>query len=52
MNLDFASKEDAINLCLKNGWEYEVEDEQEREIKPKSYGANFSWNKRTRVSTK
>lgn len=52
MNLDFASKDDAIRFCIKNRWEYEVDEAHVREIKPKSYGANYSWNKRTRVGTK
>ncbi|VDK47751.1 unnamed protein product [Anisakis simplex] len=52
MNLDFASKEDAINFCVKNRWNYEVDEPHERRIKPKSYGWNFAWNKRTRISTK
>ncbi|KAK0425027.1 hypothetical protein QR680_008992 [Steinernema hermaphroditum] len=52
MNLDFASAEDAIAFCEKNHWNYEVEKPKERQIKLKSYGANFSWNKRTRVGTK
>uniref|UniRef100_A0A914XH70 NADH dehydrogenase [ubiquinone] iron-sulfur protein 4, mitochondrial n=1 Tax=Plectus sambesii TaxID=2011161 RepID=A0A914XH70_9BILA len=52
MQLDFASKEDAIRFCVKNRWEYEVEEPKERQIKAKAYGANFSWNKRTRVGTK
>jgi hypothetical protein len=29
-----------------------VQKQKEKEMKPKSYGVNFSWNKRTRVSTK
>ncbi|VDP10680.1 unnamed protein product [Heligmosomoides polygyrus] len=52
MNLKFASKEDAIAFCEKNKWTYEVEKEQVRHITPKSYGSNFSWNKKTRISTK
>ncbi|VDN50168.1 unnamed protein product [Dracunculus medinensis] len=52
MALDFASKEDAIRFCEKNRWNYEVDEPQRRHIKPKSYAANFSWNKRTRVGTK
>lgn len=52
MNLDFASMEDAIAFCEKNSWQYEVEQTHERQIKPKQYGSNYSWNKRTRVSTK
>lgn len=52
MQLNFASMDDAVNFCEKNRWSYEICEPQEREIKPKAYGANFSWNKRTRVSTK
>ncbi|CAJ0593402.1 unnamed protein product [Cylicocyclus nassatus] len=52
MSLKFASKEDAIDFCKKNRWNYEVEKEHNRVISPKSYGWNFAWNKRTRVSTK
>ncbi|TKR93661.1 hypothetical protein L596_008074 [Steinernema carpocapsae] len=52
MNLDFASAEEAIAFCEKNRWQYEVEQPKQRQIKQKSYGANFSWNKRTRVGTK
>jgi NADH dehydrogenase (ubiquinone) Fe-S protein 4 len=52
MTLDFTTKEDAMAFCEKNGWEYHVEEKQTRTPKAKSYGANFSWNKKTRVSTK
>uniref|UniRef100_A0A069DWQ3 NADH dehydrogenase [ubiquinone] iron-sulfur protein 4, mitochondrial n=1 Tax=Panstrongylus megistus TaxID=65343 RepID=A0A069DWQ3_9HEMI len=52
MQLYFSTKEDAIAFCDKNGWEWFVEEEKEYPEKVKSYGFNFSWNKRTRVSTK
>ncbi|XP_069780438.1 NADH dehydrogenase [ubiquinone] iron-sulfur protein 4, mitochondrial [Narcine bancroftii] len=52
MLLAFASKEDAVTFVEKNGWSYEVEEKKIKVTRPKSYGANFSWNKRTRVSTK
>ncbi|GMS83574.1 hypothetical protein PENTCL1PPCAC_5749, partial [Pristionchus entomophagus] len=52
MHLKFGSKEDAIAFCVNNNWEYEVEEPQERQIKPKSYGSIYSWDKRFRVSTK
>ncbi|VDM44437.1 unnamed protein product [Toxocara canis] len=52
MNMDFASKEAAINFCVKNRWNYEVDEPQKPRVRPKAYGWNFSWNKRTRVSTK
>ncbi|PSN45824.1 NADH dehydrogenase [ubiquinone] iron-sulfur protein 4 [Blattella germanica] len=52
MKLDFRSEEDAIAFCEKNGWKWFVDKQKEKEPKVKSYGVNFSWNKRTRVSTK
>ncbi|KAM4809065.1 NADH dehydrogenase [ubiquinone] iron-sulfur protein 4, mitochondrial [Rhinophrynus dorsalis] len=52
MVLSFSSKEDAIAFAEKNGWSYELEEKRIPKPKSKSYGANFSWNKRTRVSTK
>uniref|UniRef100_A0A4D5RA54 NADH dehydrogenase [ubiquinone] iron-sulfur protein 4, mitochondrial n=1 Tax=Scolopendra viridis TaxID=118503 RepID=A0A4D5RA54_SCOVI len=52
INIDFSSKEDAISFCDKNGWEWFVEEPHKPKPKKKSYGANFSWNKKTRVSTK
>ncbi|KAK3731446.1 hypothetical protein QZH41_013628 [Actinostola sp. cb2023] len=52
VTLDFGSKEEAIAFAESQGFKYEVDDKQERTVIPKSYGANFSWNKKTRVSTK
>jgi NADH dehydrogenase (ubiquinone) Fe-S protein 4 len=52
MNLEFTNREDAIIYCERMGYKYEVEDKKPTQIKPKSYGVNFSWNKKTRVSTK
>ncbi|KAG8598901.1 hypothetical protein GDO81_002789 [Engystomops pustulosus] len=52
MVLSFTSKEDAVAFAEKNGWSYEVDERRIPKAKSKSYGANFSWNKRTRVSTK
>ena len=52
MLLDFSTKEDAIFFADKHGWAYELEDPKERAPKVKSYAFNFSWNKRTRKSTK
>jgi len=52
MQVDFASKEDAITFVEKNGWPFWVEDPKERAPKAKSYALNFAWNKRTRKSTK
>ncbi|XP_061249530.1 NADH dehydrogenase [ubiquinone] iron-sulfur protein 4, mitochondrial isoform X2 [Bos javanicus] len=50
--LTFSTKEDAVAFAEKNGWSYDVEERKVPKPKSKSYGANFSWNKRTRVSTK
>ncbi|XP_075040089.1 NADH dehydrogenase [ubiquinone] iron-sulfur protein 4, mitochondrial [Mixophyes fleayi] len=52
MVLSFSSQEDAIAFAEKNGWSYELDEKRIAKPKSKSYGANFSWNKRTRVSTK
>ncbi|XP_003470234.1 NADH dehydrogenase [ubiquinone] iron-sulfur protein 4, mitochondrial [Cavia porcellus] len=52
MVLTFSTKEDAVAFAEKNGWSYDVEERKVPKPKSKSYGANFSWNKRTRVSTK
>jgi len=52
MAIDFSGKEDAMAFCEKNGWDYFVEERQRPTFKRKSYGANFSWNKRFRTTTK
>ncbi|EDV26914.1 uncharacterized protein TRIADDRAFT_22290, partial [Trichoplax adhaerens] len=50
--VQFDSKEEAIAFAEKNGWTYTVDSPQLPTMVPKTYGANFSWNKKTRVSTK
>lgn len=50
--VEFAEVESAIGFCERNGWEYFIEQPKFSTFKKKSYGANFSWDKRTRVSTK
>ncbi|XP_023814711.1 NADH dehydrogenase [ubiquinone] iron-sulfur protein 4, mitochondrial [Oryzias latipes] len=52
MVLSFSSKEDAIAFAEKNGWSYEVTEKRSSKPRVKSYGANFSWDKRTRRSAK
>lgn len=53
MKIEFVDKADAINFCEKNGWKWYLEAESKtRPIRAKSYANNFSWNKRTRTSTK
>ena len=34
------------------GWSYEVEEPKRPKMRSKSYGSNFSWDKRTRVVAK
>ncbi|XP_061842561.1 NADH dehydrogenase [ubiquinone] iron-sulfur protein 4, mitochondrial [Nerophis lumbriciformis] len=52
MLLSFSSKEDAIAFAEKNGWSYDITEKRTSKPRVKSYGANFSWNKRTRRSAK
>ncbi|OWR41747.1 putative NADH:ubiquinone dehydrogenase [Danaus plexippus plexippus] len=53
LKLQFTSPDEAIQHCEKNGWVWYIDAPKlEKEFKPKSYGINFSWNRRTRVSTK
>merc|ERR1711868_177563 len=52
MLVDFATKEEAVAFVEKNGWDYFVEEANEKTPKVKSYALNFSWNKRTCKSTK
>ena len=51
--VEFNTKEEAINHCEKNGWKWMVtSEERKKKERVKNYGVNFSWDKRTRVSTK
>ncbi|EWC48628.1 hypothetical protein DRE_01850 [Drechslerella stenobrocha 248] len=43
-HLNFDTKEDAIYFAEKQGYEYQVHEPKEREIKPKEYAANFLWS--------
>jgi len=52
LNIDFSNKDDAVAFCEKNGWPCFVEEPVDKKPKSKTYGANFSWSKKTRVSTK
>uniref|UniRef100_A0A7R9EA95 NADH dehydrogenase [ubiquinone] iron-sulfur protein 4, mitochondrial n=1 Tax=Timema monikensis TaxID=170555 RepID=A0A7R9EA95_9NEOP len=54
LKLEFSTENAAIEFCEKNGWKWFIEEEKDKAKvqKVKSYGHNFSWNKRTRVSTK
>lgn len=53
MKIEFSSPEEAIEHCEKNGWIWYLDvPKTQKNEKPKNYGANFHWNRRTRVSTK
>lgn len=52
IKLQFNDKEDAIRFANKYGYQWFVESEKKVVPRAKSYAFNFSWNKRTRVSTK
>jgi len=50
--VEFSELEDAIAYCEKNRWNFEIEEPQKLRRLKKSYGENYSWNKRTRTSAK
>ncbi|CAH1285380.1 unnamed protein product [Diabrotica balteata] len=51
--LQFSNKKEAIDFCKKNNWKYfSSETPTTAKKKIRGYGDNFSYNKRTRVSTK
>jgi len=52
VQLSFGTREEAIAYCEKHGYQYTVDKVIDKQPRPKSYGANFSWNKKTRTSTK
>jgi len=67
MTVTFDTKEEAIAFAVEHGmyfasviacnvfqvgWNYEVVEPARPKMKTKTYGSNFSWNKRTRVSSK
>eukprot|EP00731_Ephydatia_muelleri_P016181 Em0009g605a len=52
LSLKFDTKNEAIAFAVKSGWQYEVEEPHTAKFKAKSYAANFSWDKKTRVATK
>ncbi|KAF7997447.1 hypothetical protein HCN44_006018 [Aphidius gifuensis] len=52
VKVEFTSKEEAIEHCDKMKWRYYIQKPNVSNPKPRSYGANFSWNKRTRTTTK
>lgn len=43
-NINFKSKEDAIRFAEKQGYEYFVQEPNERKRTPKAYANNFLWS--------
>lgn len=52
LRVTFSSPEDAARYCEKNGWSYTIEEARVRKPLKKSYAANFSWDKRSRLGSK
>ena len=52
LNIEFQSKEDAIVYCERNNYKYVIEEKHQLKLRPKSYAANYSWNKKTRTTNK
>eukprot|EP00794_Sanderia_malayensis_P009878 gene9878-10888_t len=52
LELNFNTREAAVAYAETQGWTYEIEEPVVKKVNVKNYGDNFSWNKRTRSSTK
>lgn len=52
MRMEFRTSEEAVAFCEKHSWDCFIDRRTPVKPKVKSYGANFSWNKNTRTSTK
>ncbi|XP_043476264.1 NADH dehydrogenase [ubiquinone] iron-sulfur protein 4, mitochondrial [Leptopilina heterotoma] len=52
VKVDFETKEEAMQHCKKMGWQFSVQKSSDDQPKQRTYGTNFSWNRRTRVTTK
>merc|ERR1712002_359470 len=50
--LEFGTRESAMAYCDSHGWKYEIKEPALPVKRAKSYASNFSWNKRTRTSSK
>ena len=44
VRLKFDSSEDAVSYTKKKGWDYSVQEQQSRKVKPRNYGDNFRYN--------
>ena len=45
LRLPFTSKEEAVAYATGNGIEFELKEPEKRVVKPKSYAANFAYNR-------
>lgn len=43
VHLKFDTREEAIEHAERQGWEYSVQVEQKRKVKPRNYGDNFHY---------
>uniref|UniRef100_Q5DED6 NADH dehydrogenase [ubiquinone] iron-sulfur protein 4, mitochondrial n=2 Tax=Schistosoma japonicum TaxID=6182 RepID=Q5DED6_SCHJA len=50
--VEFETSEAAEEFCRRQGWPCYVEQPNLLKMSVKSYGSNFSWNKRTRIGSK
>ncbi|CAH8650651.1 unnamed protein product [Schistosoma guineensis] len=50
--VEFETSEAAEEFCKRQGWPCYIESPNILKMNVKSYGSNFSWNKRTRVGSK
>ena len=46
LNLEFSSKELAVEYAKKNDIDFELIEPKQRKIKPKSYASNFDTNRK------
>ncbi|CAL8108001.1 unnamed protein product [Calicophoron daubneyi] len=52
MNVEFKTSQEAADFCDRQGWPCYIDEPNLPKLHLKSYGDNFSWNKRTRRSCK
>ena len=41
VRLKFATKEEAVAFAERNGWDFMVQDAQQRRVRPRNYAENF-----------
>ena len=44
VTLSFTTKEEAVTYAEEHGWDYILQDEQEKRIRPRNYGDNFRYH--------